>query len=96
MERGGDGARAGAGRLGLRGGTVRPRVGRGGKFSAAVKTVAEWFPRRERALATGLFNSGANVGAVLAPLLVPWLTLHYGWQMAFIVLGATGFVWLVF
>ena len=67
-----------------------------GNFPAAVKAVSEWFPRRERALATGLFNSGSNVGAILAPLLVPWITLHYGWQMAFMVLGATGFVWLLF
>lgn len=71
-------------------------LGEAGNFPAAVKAVTEWFPRRERALATGLFNSGSNVGAILAPLLVPWITLHYGWQKAFIVLGATGFVWLVF
>ena len=79
-------------------GVVRFALGLGeaGNFPAAVKTVSEWFPSRERALATGLFNSGANVGAILAPLCVPWITLHYGWQMAFIVLGATGFVWLYF
>jgi len=71
-------------------------LGEAGNFPAAVKAVTEWFPRRERALATGLFNSGSNVGAILAPLLVPWITLHYGWQMAFMVLGATGFVWLFF
>jgi ACS family hexuronate transporter-like MFS transporter len=71
-------------------------LGEAGNFPAAVKAVTEWFPRRERALATGVFNSGSNVGAILAPLVVPWLTLHYGWQMAFIVLGATGFVWLIF
>ncbi len=71
-------------------------LGEAGNFPAAVKTVAEWFPSRERALATGLFNSGSNVGAILAPLLVPWLTLHYGWQMAFVILGATGFGWLLF
>jgi len=71
-------------------------LGEAGNFPAAVKTVAEWFPSRERALATGLFNSGSNVGAILAPVLVPWLTLQYGWQMAFIVLGATGFGWLIF
>ena len=65
-------------------------LGEAGNFPAAVKAVTEWFPRRERALATGLFNSGSNVGAILAPLLVPWITLPYGWQMAFIVLGATG------
>jgi len=71
-------------------------LGEAGNFPAAVKAVSEWFPRQERALATGLFNSGANVGAILAPLCVPWITLHYGWQMAFIILGATGFVWLIF
>ena len=67
-----------------------------GNFPAAIKAVTEWFPKRERALATGLFNSGTNVGAILAPLVVPWLTLHYGWQASFLVLGGTGFVWLVF
>ena len=67
-----------------------------GNFPAAIKAVAEWFPVRERALATGLFNSGSNVGAILAPLLVPWLTLHYGWQISFLALGATGFAWLLF
>jgi ACS family hexuronate transporter-like MFS transporter len=71
-------------------------LGEAGNFPAAVKAVAEWFPRRERALATGLFNSGSNVGAILAPVLVPWLTVNYGWPMAFILLGATGFVWLFF
>ena len=71
-------------------------LGEAGNFPAAVKAVSEWFPKRERALATGLFNSGANVGAILAPLCVPWITLKYGWQMAFIILGATGFVWLIF
>ena len=71
-------------------------LGEAGNFPAAVKAVTEWFPSRERALATGLFNSGSNVGAILAPMFVPWLTLHYGWKMSFMVLGATGFVWLVF
>jgi ACS family hexuronate transporter-like MFS transporter len=71
-------------------------LGEAGNFPAAVKAVTEWFPRRERALATGLFNSGSNVGAILAPLVVPWITLRYGWQMAFVVLGATGFGWLIF
>lgn len=70
--------------------------GEAGNFPAAVKTVAEWFPRKERALAVGIFNSGSNIGAVGAPLVVPWLTLRYGWQMAFAVLGALGLVWLVF
>ncbi|MDY0168919.1 MAG: MFS transporter [Thermoguttaceae bacterium] len=66
-----------------------------GNFPAAIKAVAEWFPRRERALAVGLFNSGANVGAIVAPLLVPWLALTWGWQSAFLVTGAIGFFWLV-
>lgn len=67
-----------------------------GVFPAAVKTAAEWFPRKERALAMGIFNAGSNVGAIVAPLLVPWLFLRYGWQWAFIVTGALGFVWLAF
>lgn len=71
-------------------------IGEAGNFPAAVKAVTEWFPRRERALATGLFNSGCNVGAILAPLLVPWITLRFGWQMAFLALGGIGFVWLGF
>ncbi len=66
-----------------------------GNFPAAIKTVAEWFPQRERALATGIFNSGANVGAIIAPLSVPFIAEQYGWQWAFIVTGALGFVWLV-
>jgi MFS transporter, ACS family, hexuronate transporter len=65
-------------------------------FPAAVKTVAEWFPKRERALATGIFNSGSNVGAILAPLMVPIIAVKWGWQAAFIVTGALGFIWLGF
>jgi len=71
-------------------------LGEAGNFPAAVKTVAEWFPQRERALANGIFNSGCNVGAVLAPLLVPWMALRWGWQAPFVALGALGFVWLIF
>ena len=71
-------------------------LGEAGNFPAAVKTVAEWFPRRERALANGIFNSGCNVGAVLAPVAVPWMALRWGWPMPFLVLGALGFVWLIF
>ncbi len=67
-----------------------------GNFPAAVKTVAEWFPKKERALATGIFNSGTNVGAILAPLVVPWIAVTWGWQEAFIITGAVGLVWLVF
>jgi ACS family hexuronate transporter-like MFS transporter len=70
-------------------------LGEAGNFPASIKTVAEWFPRRERALATGLFNSGTNVGALLTPLCVPWITLRYGWQWAFVATGITGFVWVV-
>lgn len=70
-------------------------LGEAGNFPAAIKTVAEWFPKKERALATGIFNSGANIGAVVAPILVPWILGIYGWQMAFIVTGAVGFIWLV-
>ena len=67
-----------------------------GNFPAAIKTVAEWFPKKERALAAGIFNSGSNVGAIVAPLTVPWIAINYGWRWAFIVTGALGFVWLVF
>jgi MFS transporter, ACS family, hexuronate transporter len=70
-------------------------LGEAGNFPAAIKTVAEWFPRKERALATGIFNSGTNVGALLTPLIVPWITLHWGWEWAFIATGLLGFVWLV-
>lgn len=71
-------------------------LGEAGNFPAAIKTVAEWFPRKERAFATGIFNAGTNVGAVVAPLVVPWITLHYGWRWAFLLTGASGFVWLLF
>jgi len=71
-------------------------LGESGNFPAAIKTVAEWFPKKERALATGIFNAGSNVGAIAAPLLVPWITITYGWQEAFIATGAIGFIWLVF
>lgn len=69
-------------------------LGESGNFPGAIKTVAEWFPKRERALATGIFNAGSNVGAIVAPLMVPWIALTWGWEWAFIVAGALGFVWL--
>ncbi len=69
--------------------------GESGNFPAAIKTVAEWFPRRDRALATGVFNAGSNVGAIAAPLLVPWITLTYGWEAAFLATGAIGFFWVI-
>jgi MFS transporter, ACS family, hexuronate transporter len=67
-----------------------------GNFPAAIKTVAEWFPKKERALATGIFNSGANIGAIVAPLTVPLIAQELGWRWAFILTGAIGFIWLVF
>src|ERR1035437_9520421 len=67
-----------------------------GNFPAAIKTVAEWFPKKERALATGIFNSGANVGAILAPLTVPWIADNWGWEAAFLIIGGIGFLWLIF
>jgi ACS family hexuronate transporter-like MFS transporter len=70
-------------------------LGEAANFPVAIKTVAEWFPRGERALATGIFNSGTNVGATVAPIIVPWLTLAYGWPAAFLVTGALGFFWLL-
>ena len=70
-------------------------LGEAGSFPASIKAVAEWFPRRERALATGIFNSGTNVGALLTPLAVPWITISFGWNWAFIATGALGFVWLL-
>lgn len=71
-------------------------LGESANFPAAVKVVSEWFPKRERALATGIFNSGSNVGAILTPLLVPWLLAVGDWQLAFIVTGGLGLVWLLF
>lgn len=67
----------------------------GGNFPGAIKTVAEWFPTKERALATGWFNAGTNVGAVICPLVVKWMYDHWGWQTTFYATGATGFVWVV-
>jgi MFS transporter, ACS family, hexuronate transporter len=71
-------------------------LGEGGNFPSAIKAVAIWFPRRERAFATALFNSGANVGAILAPATIPWLAAAGGWRLPFLVAGAAGFVWLAF
>ena len=66
-----------------------------GNFPAAIKATAEWFPKKERALATGIFNSGSNIGAIIAPLTVPFIAEKWGWQWAFILTGAIGFVWLI-
>ena len=67
-----------------------------GNFPAAIKTVAEWFPKKERALATGIFNSGTNIGAIVAPLTVPFIAAEYGWRLTFIITGAIGLIWLIF
>ena len=71
-------------------------IGEAGNFPAAIKATAEYFPKKERSFATGIFNSGANVGAVLAPLTVPWIGDNWGWEVAFVLIGAIGFVWLIF
>lgn len=71
-------------------------ISEAGNFPSAIKTIAEWFPKKERALATGIFNSGTNVGAILAPLVVPWIAVTWGWQWAFILTGAVGLIWLIF
>jgi ACS family hexuronate transporter-like MFS transporter len=69
-------------------------IGESGNFPAAIKTVAEWFPKKERALATGIFNAGSNVGAILAPAAVPWIALHWHWQAAFVITGLSGLAWV--
>ncbi len=70
-------------------------LGESGNFPAAIKTTAEWFPQRERSLATGILNSGANAGAILAPALVPWVTVRYGWRAAFLMTGLFSLTWIV-
>ncbi|MBC3541186.1 MFS transporter [Rufibacter sediminis] len=70
--------------------------GESGNFPAAIKATAEYFPKKERSLATGIFNSGSNVGAILAPLTVPWIASHLGWEYTFFIIGAVGFLWLIF
>ena len=71
-------------------------LGESGNFPGAMKAVSAWFPKSERALAVGIFNAGSNVGAVIAPIAVPWIALTWGWRWAFIATGAIGFVWLAF
>ncbi len=68
--------------------------GESGVFPASLKATAEWFPKKERAFATGIFNAGSNAGAIVTPLLAPWITVHWGWRWAFFLIGAVGFVWL--
>jgi ACS family hexuronate transporter-like MFS transporter len=69
-------------------------LGEGGNFPAAIKAVALWFPKAERAFATSIFNAGTNAGALVAPAVIPWLAFRYGWQSAFIAAGGAGFLWL--
>jgi len=71
-------------------------IGESGNFPAAIKTVAEWFPKKERAFATGIFNAGSNVGAIIAPLVVPVIFHYWGWQEAFIITGLAGMIWVFF
>jgi len=71
-------------------------IGESANFPAAVKSTAEWFPKKERAFATGLFNSGSTVGAITAPIIVSAVTLAFGWQLAFIITGGLGFIWVIF
>ena len=71
-------------------------IGEAGNFPASIKTVAEWFPKKERALATGIFNSGSNLGAMIASLFVPWCLVQFGWRSAYLITGAVGLIWLIF
>ncbi|HWC74632.1 MAG TPA: MFS transporter [Gemmatimonadales bacterium] len=71
-------------------------LGESANFPGAIKTVAEWFPKEERALATGIFNAGTNTGAIVTPLVVPWIALTWGWRWAFVATGSVGFLWLIF
>ena len=82
--------------LGFMVGRLVLAVGESGNFPAAIKTVGLWFPQKDRSLVTGIFNSGANIGAIIAPLTVPVMALAFGWQSAFLIVGAIGFIWLIF
>src|SRR5256885_7964804 len=70
-------------------------LGESANFPGSIKSVGEWFPKDERALATGIFNAGTNTGAIITPLVVPWIALTWGWRWAFVVVGALGFLWLL-
>jgi MFS transporter, ACS family, hexuronate transporter len=69
--------------------------GEAGVYPASIKSVAEWFPKKERSLAIGIFNAGSNIGAIVTPLVVPWITIHWGWRWAFLLTGGLGFLWLI-
>jgi ACS family hexuronate transporter-like MFS transporter len=71
-------------------------IGEAGNFPGAIKAVADYFSKKERSLATGIFSSGSNVGAILAPLTVPWIAVNWGWESTFIIIGAIGFIWMFF
>jgi ACS family hexuronate transporter-like MFS transporter len=79
---------------GFLGGRFALGLGESGVFPASVKGIAEWFPKKERALAMGIANAGTNLGAILTPLVVPWITWHWGWRWAFYSIGSIGFLWL--
>ena len=79
---------------GFLGGRFALGLGESGVFPASVKAIAEWFPKKERALAMGIANAGTNLGAILTPLVVPWITWHWGWRWAFYSIGSIGFLWL--
>jgi ACS family hexuronate transporter-like MFS transporter len=81
---------------GFRWARVALGVGEGGNFPAAIKTVAQWFPRSERAFANALFNSGTNIGALIAPAVIPLMAINYGWRSTFIAAGALGIIWIFF
>src|SRR5271163_2226936 len=70
-------------------------LGEAAVFPASIKAVAEWFPKKERALATGIFNAGTSIGAMITPVVVPWIVLRWGWRWAFVLTGALGFAWLL-
>jgi ACS family hexuronate transporter-like MFS transporter len=70
-------------------------LGEAGVFPASIKSVSEWFPKKERSLAIGIFNAGTNLGAIVTPLIVPWIAVHWGWRYAFLLTGAIGFLWLI-
>src|SRR6266478_3649607 len=70
--------------------------GEAGVFPASIKSVAEWFPKKERAFATGIFNAGTSIGAIVTPLIAPWMAARWGWRSTFLFTGALGFVWLIF
>ena len=70
-------------------------LGEAGVFPASIKSVSEWFPKEERSLAIGIFNAGTNLGAIVTPLIVPWISVHWGWLYAFLITGAIGFLWLI-